>query len=540
MVADFDILIVGSGPSGVMAAEGSLPTGLRVGMLDAGYVSDLEPLPSVPFATLKQSPAMQATLLQQAGTTKAVMKTGAHLTPFRAHTIRDTQDRLPIDSTDFFPLQSLAKGGLSVAWGAATFTYTDAELKKMGLEPLASYYEKVAKKIGLSGPVSSPICAVQDKQVPLHMDDNAKKIWQHYDKNRPWFKRKGFYLEPATIAALSEPYDDREPHPHYDTDFWNNPGNSVFRADFWVDKLIARYPGFRYLPNRLVQRFTVDKKTGLVTVLFVDLKTGQSSALTAKKLLLCAGAINSYRIAALSLGHIRQKNPLLCNPYQMMSFIHLPMLGRKAGDKRYSLAQLFALFQPDPQKEPLSLQFYSYRSLLLYRLIEQTPLPTWAARLWWRALVESMVIVGVHYPTDFQPDNWIQVNSPSTPTGALATLSIGYKKSRLPMPLTLSRLLLGLRCVPMTMVNAEPGGSIHYAGTLPMVHSAQIGAGLSGFTTALTTTPQAALSTCPNVHVLDGSTWRYLPAKGLTFTLMANSLRLSEKIANALKEGRTD
>jgi hypothetical protein len=536
---DFDILIVGSGPSGVMAAEGSLPTGLRVGMIDAGYVSTLPAAPAIPFSALRNAAVVQSSLLREAQT-KAVTKTGTHLTPFRAHTIHETEQRLPIYAAHFSPLQSLAKGGLSTSWGAASFTYTLGELQKIGLSDLTPYYEQVAAKIGISGPTQSSICAIQKKQPALDIDDNAQNIWQGYQKKSDWFKNKGLHLEPASLAALSEADDDRMPHAYHDTDFWNNPGNSVFRADFWVDRLVARHGNFRYLPNRLVLKFEIDRLSDIVTVVFTDLSTGQQSSLKARKLLLCAGAINSYRIAAISLDHIGYKNPLLCNPYRLISLVNGPMLGKMGRDKRHSLAQLFGLFTPEAATEPLSLQFYSYRSLFLYRLIAQTPLPAWAARWWWRTLVESLVIVGIHYPVEAAVDNWLQLEKASASIQALSPLSIGCEKAALPMPFKLFSLLMGLRCFPMGLINSQPGGSIHYAGTLPMVDKSKISSGIPGFSSALTTEAQdAALSACANVHVLDGSPWHFLPAKGLTFTLMANSLRLSEKIAFTLKQQRS-
>ncbi len=534
---DFDILIVGSGPSGVMAAEGSLSSGLRVGMLDTGYVSSFSPVPALPFAELRHEAIVHDALLQETQV-KAAIETGAHLTPFRAHTVQETSLRLPIHSADFFPLQSLAKGGLSASWGAAAFTYTSTELQKMGLGDLAPYYERVAEKIGISGPQESHICAIQNKQTALHRDDNTQKIWDRYHKQSNWFKDKGLYLETASLAALSEAHADRSAHAYHDTDFWNNPGNSVFRAEFWVDSLVARYNNFYYLPKRLVLKFTVDPLSTIVTVIFTDLSTGRQSSLTARKLLLCAGAINSYRLAATSLGHIGQKNPLLCNPYRLISLINGPMLGKKGSDKRHSLAQLFALFHTGTGvKDLLSLQFYSYRSLFLYRLIAQTPLPSWAARWWWRTLVESLLIVGVHYPAEMTRHNWLCLQKAAESTEILPPLSIEYKKMALPMPIKLLYLLSKLACFPLALINSEPGSSIHYAGTLPMVDRSKLSSALSDFSSALTTEVEnAALSICPNVHVLDGSPWRFLPAKGLTLTLMANSLRLSEKIAFSLKE----
>jgi choline dehydrogenase-like flavoprotein len=61
------------------------------------------------------------------------------------------------------------------------------------------------------------------------------------------------------------------------------------------------------------------------------------------------------------------------------------------------------------------------------------------------------------------------------------------------------------------------GASIHYAGTLP--YSAE--------DRPLTTTPDGMLRNAPNVYVADGSSWRFMPAKGLTLTLMANARRVA-------------
>jgi choline dehydrogenase-like flavoprotein len=67
------------------------------------------------------------------------------------------------------------------------------------------------------------------------------------------------------------------------------------------------------------------------------------------------------------------------------------------------------------------------------------------------------------------------------------------------------------------------GASIHYAGTLPYASEDR----------PYTTTPDGRLRHAPNVYVADGSSWRFMPAKGLTLTLMANARRVA---AQALQD----
>jgi choline dehydrogenase-like flavoprotein len=67
------------------------------------------------------------------------------------------------------------------------------------------------------------------------------------------------------------------------------------------------------------------------------------------------------------------------------------------------------------------------------------------------------------------------------------------------------------------------GASIHYAGTLPY----------SVEDRPYTTAPNGQLRHAPNVYVADGASWRFMPAKGLTLTLMANARRVA---AQALRD----
>jgi choline dehydrogenase-like flavoprotein len=84
-----------------------------------------------------------------------------------------------------------------------------------------------------------------------------------------------------------------------------------------------------------------------------------------------------------------------------------------------------------------------------------------------------------------------------------------------------ARLLLRLGVVPYARLAPGAASSIHYAGTLP-VREAPGEPGASG--------PDGRLWSAPNVFVGDSASWRHLPAKGLTFTIMANALRVAEHV----------
>ena len=85
---------------------------------------------------------------------------------------------------------------------------------------------------------------------------------------------------------------------------------------------------------------------------------------------------------------------------------------------------------------------------------------------------------------------------------------------------TIKSLLWKLGCiVPPGMIHIRPmGASAHYAGTLPM----------STDTRPYTTSKYGRSHDFENLWVADGATFPFLPAKNITFTLMANAVRIAE------------
>jgi choline dehydrogenase-like flavoprotein len=84
----------------------------------------------------------------------------------------------------------------------------------------------------------------------------------------------------------------------------------------------------------------------------------------------------------------------------------------------------------------------------------------------------------------------------------------------------IGRALRALGClVPPGLTHIRPmGASVHYAGTLPMRREPH----------PFTTSPECRSHDFPNLFLVDGATFPALPAKNLTFTLMANAVRVAE------------
>ena len=206
------------------------------------------------------------------------------------------------------------------------------------------------------------------------------------------------------------------------------------------------------------------------------------------------------------------------------------MLGRTTQDRRHSMVQLSSVYLPGPAPEDrLIAQFYSYRSLLLFKLAQGIPLPPSMAMLMSRAIVSSLMIIGVNHADESNPNRWLALKQMPDGSDFIKIHSQRSQAERWKIrrhEFGLLRRMLSLKLIPLTVMHLPEGASIHYAGTLPFSDDER----------PLTCDFNGQLRGTKSVFVTDGSTWKYLPAKGLTFSLMANARRIAELVANDLKE----
>lgn len=537
----WDVAVVGSGPSGSLAADRLLDRGLRVALLDVAHDDPHTRglVPDQPFSEIRASdPEQHRFFLGDAleGVPSGEVKVGAQLTPPRQYVTRDTERLLPVSGEGFEPMQSLALGGLGGAWGAAAFTYTREELERIGIhEPgFREHYDAVARRIGVSGDPAddaSALCFdVKTAQPPLEIDSVAETVWQAYGRRRDALRRAGLCLGRTPLAVLSRDLGRRRANPYFDMDFWGDSRGSVFRPRYLVEELAGR-PNFELVRGALVHGFRADAEG--VEVQARDVGSGEPRSFRARRLLLCAGAINTARIALNALGRYEEPVPLLCNPYVYMPGFALRMLGRPARDRRHSLSQLIALYAPpDAPDDVVSVQLYGYRSLLLFKLVKEMPLPAWAGLQVARLVVNAVCIAGLHHSDAPDAGKTLRLRPPRQEDGTLPEVHFDYRASeaetarRRERERGVFRLLLKLGVLPYGRIDPGAASSIHYAGTLPIGDAAPWNVHTDG-----------RLRGAPRVYVGDSASWRYLPAKGLTFTIMANALRVADHLARDLGGG---
>ncbi|MGZ5134821.1 MAG: hypothetical protein ACXWCG_06715 [Flavitalea sp.] len=185
--------------------------------------------------------------------------------------------------------------------------------------------------------------------------------------------------------------------------------------------------------------------------------------------------------------------------------------------------QLSLFHDPNQQNDDVAMaSIYSYESLLLFRILKELPVGFKDALQVMRLLMPSIVIAGIHHPDENTSMKYLSLKkSQNTHTGDI--LQASYQLSEEEKMKIEKRerkfcsIFRQLDCIPLKKITPMHGASIHYAGVLPFNENND----------PLTLHPSGRLSTTQNIFVADGSGFKYLPAKGITFSLMANAHRIA-------------
>ena len=533
-----DVIVVGSGPGGVNAAASLVEAGWGVTLLDYGNRDDrYAPLiPALPFSLLRRTDREQHRYLlgdRFEGLPSGKVRVGAQLTPPRQYVHADVDRLLPVASDNFSAMESLAQGGLGNAWGAGVFPFSDAELREMHLRPdaMREHYEAVARRVGISGARDDLLPFLGDcaaMMPPLAIDSNAERVRARYAARRRRFNAGGFYLGQTRLAVCTAPHRGRGPHGYQDMDFWADFDRSVYRPRWTLEELNGR-PNFDYVGRSFVYSFR--EGDGGVEVRASHADTGAERTFRARALVLAAGTLSTTRIVLRSLGRYDVRVPLLCNPYTYVPVVNLPSLGRAARDARYSLAQLTAIYAPPGGGDLVQTQFYSYRSLLAFKLMKEVPLGGRLALAALRVLMNAFGILGINHADRPGPNKTCALRRGES--GGPDVLHIHYAPSEEEgrAQARHEKAVLGffrrLGCWPLKRIAPGNGSSIHYAGSLPVSTAER----------ELTCDPDCRLRGTRSVYLADGSVFPFLPAKGLTLSIMANADRVAGVVGARLACG---
>lgn len=265
----------------------------------------------------------------------------------------------------------------------------------------------------------------------------------------------------------------------------------------------------------------------------IHVETKQRFTYKASKVILTAGVMGTARIVLRSFNIYNTEIPLLCNEYRYAPYIQLSKLGKVDTNPKHSFAQLSMFYDQNGKNEDVSMaSLYSYGSLMLFRLIKEAPINMRAANTLMRYISPAISILGIHFPDRPSKNKNLKLVKGKN-EWSNDILEAEYSLTSEENKIISSHLkkfnsaMIKLGCLPLKIINPGHGSSIHYAGTFPF----------SSDEKHLHLSPKGKIWGTKNVYIADSSGFKYLPAKGITFSLMANACNVATNVLNDLKNG---
>lgn len=522
-----DHIVVGSGCTGAMAAQTLVEEGVKVTMVDVGIADNKYNalIPDKDFLSIRAEEKDQYKYLigeDAEGVSWGKIKTGEHLTPSRKHVLKLVNEYLPLISESFKPMESLAYGGLGNAWGLGCCEFSEAEAKSAGLNynDLSGAYKVISKRIGISGAKDDAskytIGNSTECQSAINIDNNHNLLLNKYSQKKEQLNRKGFFMGRPALALLTEDQGNRKKYAYRDMDFYSDKDESAYRPWITVNEL-RKKNNFQYISGLLVTRF--EEKENFTEVHCYNVEEKINTVLYCKKLILAPGVLGTARIVLRSQSNSIARLPLLCNPYSYIPCIQPLMVGRDVEKYKPGFAQLSLFHDPKGDNYDVAMaSIYSYQSLMLFRIIKEAPLNFNDARILMRYLMPGFLIMGLHHPEKRGENKYVEmVRDKESITGdkmkAVYINSSEEKKIIRQRESLFTAAMRKMGAFSIRKINPGAGSSIHYAGTLPFSDKNEL----------FRISPSGKLNGSDNVYIADGSGFRYLPAKGLTYSLMANA-----------------
>jgi choline dehydrogenase-like flavoprotein len=338
MTEPYDVIIVGSGAGGGMSAYSLTQAGLKVLMLEAGRSYD--PLIETPMFNIPSGAPLRGTGTPDKpfGFYDATVD-GGWAVPNEPYTIA-------AGSEPFMWWRPRMLGGRTNHWGRISLRFGPLDFKpksRDGLgqdwpityEELAPWYDRVERLIGVTGRAQglentpdSPEGCLQPPPVPRAYEQFVTRGFNSF----------GIPVAAMHAAVLTQPLNGRA------ACFYATPcgrGCSI-RANFQSTTVLlppALATGrLEIRPNALVYQVDLDRSGKAKGVTFVDRVTNQHHSVTARSVVLAAGACESARILLNSRSAAFPDG--LCNTHGMVGRYLMDSVGASASGQFPALENL--------------------------------------------------------------------------------------------------------------------------------------------------------------------------------------------------------
>jgi choline dehydrogenase-like flavoprotein len=538
------ITVVGSGASGVHFALSALEKGHDVTMLDVGYTPPPRVNPEDTFNQLKCSLEDPVSYFLGENFESVVSpdcdKEIYGFPPNKQYVFKHPPG-FKERAKGFEPLFSFAAGGLAQAWTGGSYPFNEEDLKDFpfSYEDIESYYGQTARRVGVIG-IDDDLARyfpLHDNLIPpIEFDRHSQLLVDRYQKKREALNRKlGVYMGRSRVAVLSRDMDGRKACDYSGRCIWGCPTDSLYVPAITLEQC-KRFDNFTYIPNRLVTHFIYDGSSRITAVITHEPGKTRPIEYRIETLVLAAGTLCSSKIYLDSIyretGEIVTLDGLMDNRQILVPFITLDMLGKSYDPESYQYHQLavgFDIENGESGKDYVHGQVTTLKTALVQPVFQTMPLDWKTATYLGRNLHSAMGVVNINFSDTRREGNYVSIKPGGKGTGEFSSssLEIAYappaeEKKKVSHSLkTIGKFFKALGAiVPPGQAHTRPmGASVHYSGTLPMSTEAA----------PHTLSPNCKSNDFQNLYIVDGTSFPFLPAKNLTFTLMANAARVADQ-----------
>jgi choline dehydrogenase-like flavoprotein len=443
-------------------------------------------------------------------------------------------DSYRVRSVGFAPLSSFAQGGLAEAWTGGVFPFNEGDLVDFPLSfaDLVPYYDRIAERIGIAGvedDLAPHLPGHRHLLPPLELDEHSRLLLERYESKRSWFRSKlHCTLGRSRIATLSRDREGRAACGYLGRCLLGCPTDSLYTPVLTLRRCLE-FERFSYRSGLSVSHFLFDRSRGIHTVVAERVDGEGREEFPVERLVLGAGTLSSSKIFleswARATGESLRLPGLMDNRQILMPFLNLRMLRRPHDPNTYQYHQLTIGMESEDPHDYVHGLVTTLKTASIHPIVQNVPLDLKTSLHVFRNAHAALGLVNINFPDHRRESSYVTIAKPSRDARSILHVDYGPPpRERTRLKRTMRRFrkaLRGLGCVvPPRMSHVRPmGASVHYAGTLPMTEEE----------TPLTTTPEGRSRDFENLYFVDGTTFPFLPAKNLTFTLMANAARIADR-----------
>jgi choline dehydrogenase-like flavoprotein len=529
------VTVVGSGPSGVHFTLTLLRKGYEVTLVDVGNPRPSPVAPELTFRGLKENlddpvryflgERFQGVVLPHPG------REYYGLPPSKEYVLRAPAG-FAYDSRGFEPFFGFSQGGIAEVWTGGCYPFNDDELAEFPFRyaELGPCYGEVARRIGVCGAEDdlTRFFPLHDGLLdPLELDRHSAVLFAEYERKKHRLNESlGCYLGRTRVAVLSRDLAGRKKCAYLGRCLWGCPIDAFYTPSLTLAECRA-FPNFHYLPGLRATHFRMDARR-CATHLAVAAADGAGvEEIPIETLVLAAGALPTSRIYLESFyratGEVLELHGLMDNRQILVPFVNLRLAGQPYIADSYQYHQVGMGFALGAPEEYVHAQVTTLKTAMLHPILQSLPVDMKFASFLVRNLHCALGIVNVNLHDRRRQGNLVtlDVSRKDQPRLVMQYAPAPEQKPHLERAVAAVRgALRALGCVvPPGMAHVRPmGASVHYAGTLPMSPAGG----------AHTTDRFGRSHEVENLYIADGATYPFLPAKNITFTLMANAVRIAE------------